>query len=105
MTFQALKAKEVLSVGGLALQAFADSVALEANAALPPAAPADEVMALSRCAIPRTVFVLAASIARAVDSFGDTDRISDANIATLERLGSEGWAALRQRCRDDLGTT
>jgi len=35
------------------------------------------------------------SIARAVDSFGDTRSISTANLATLERLGLEGLQALR----------
>lgn len=36
------------------------------------------------------------SIARAVDSFGDTRSISTANLATLERLGLEGLQALRR---------
>jgi len=35
------------------------------------------------------------SIARAVDSFGDTRSISTTNLATLERLGLEGLQALR----------
>ncbi|MGA0800807.1 MAG: DUF1415 domain-containing protein [Steroidobacteraceae bacterium] len=68
-------------------------------------APDDIGNATNRSPYPTLHLLRESSIARAVDSFGDTDRISDANIATLERLGSEGWAALRQRCRDDLGTT
>jgi hypothetical protein len=34
------------------------------------------------------------SIARAVESFGDTDVISATNIATLKKLGHDGLAAL-----------
>jgi len=36
------------------------------------------------------------SIARAVDSFGDTDSISAANLATLEKLGPERLQALKR---------
>lgn len=36
------------------------------------------------------------SIARAVDSFGDTRSISTANLATLRQLGPEGLQALRR---------
>lgn len=36
------------------------------------------------------------SIARAVDSFGDTSAISASNIATLEALGHEGLEAVRR---------
>ena len=35
-----------------------------------------------------------ASVARAVDAFGDTGSISVANLATLEKLGPEGLAAV-----------
>jgi len=34
------------------------------------------------------------SIERAVEAFGDTDRIFEANIATLRRLGRKGWDRL-----------
>ncbi len=40
------------------------------------------------------------SISRAVDSFGDTRRISTNNLATLAKLGAEGLRALR---RGELG--
>lgn len=36
------------------------------------------------------------SISRAVDSFGDTRRISATNLATLAKLGPEGLQALRR---------
>lgn len=35
-----------------------------------------------------------ASIDRAVDAFPDAEQIYEKNIATLQRLGAEGWAAL-----------
>jgi len=41
------------------------------------------------------------SIERALATFADPESIFEANIATMERLGPEGWAALRRRCRDD----
>jgi len=40
------------------------------------------------------------SISRAVDSFGDTRRISTANLATLAKLGLEGLQALRRGARE-----
>ena len=36
------------------------------------------------------------SVARAVDAFGDTRSISTDNLATLEKLGPEGLAALKR---------
>jgi hypothetical protein len=36
------------------------------------------------------------SVARAVDAFGNTGSISVANLATLEKLGPEGLAAVKQ---------
>lgn len=39
------------------------------------------------------------SIERAVESMPDTDAIYEANIATLEKLGVEGWKALGLKTR------
>ena len=36
------------------------------------------------------------SVARAVDAFGDTRSISAANLATLEKLGPAGLAAVKR---------
>ena len=41
------------------------------------------------------------SVARAVAAVPDTDAIVAANIATLERLGPDGWTAIQHACRDD----
>jgi uncharacterized protein len=41
------------------------------------------------------------SIDRAVAAFPEAEAIYEANIATLEKLGSEGWAQLQRRCRAD----
>ena len=49
----------MLGVRRLAFHAIADSVALEANAAVPTAAPAQECVALTRCTIVRAELALA----------------------------------------------
>jgi len=41
------------------------------------------------------------TISRAVTAFPEAEAIFEANIATLRRLGAEGWAALQARCRED----
>ena len=43
------------------------------------------------------------SMDRAVAAFPEAEAIFDANIATLEALGSDGWAALQAQCRADIG--
>jgi hypothetical protein len=43
------------------------------------------------------------SIDRAVASMENPDSIYEANIETMQRLGVEGWAALREQCRKDAG--
>ncbi|MEO8299904.1 MAG: DUF1415 domain-containing protein [Burkholderiales bacterium] len=45
-----------------------------------------------------------ASIDRAVAAFPEADAIFEANIATMQRLGAEGWARLQQQCREDAET-
>ncbi len=41
------------------------------------------------------------SVERAVDAFPEADTIYEANIRTLEALGTEGWAELQSQCRRD----
>jgi hypothetical protein len=36
-----------------------------------------------------------------VASVANPDSIFEANIETMQRLGPEGWAALREQCRKD----
>lgn len=64
-------------------------------------APNDLSNATNRSPYPTLHVLRESSITLAVDSFGDTDTISEANIATLENLGREGWETLQQRCRED----
>jgi hypothetical protein len=52
--------------------------------------------ATNRSPYPTLHLLREASIARAVDSFGDTGRISADNLATLEALGPEGLEAVRR---------
>ena len=44
------------------------------------------------------------SVDRAVEAFPEADRIYEANIETLERLGPDGWAALWRDPAPDAGT-
>jgi uncharacterized protein len=42
-----------------------------------------------------------ASVERAVESFPEAAAIFETNVARLEALGADGWAALRRRCAAD----
>ncbi|MBU0901827.1 MAG: DUF1415 domain-containing protein [Gammaproteobacteria bacterium] len=57
--------------------------------------------ATNRAPYPTLHILREASIDRAVAAFPDPETIFDANIDTLEQLGSDGWAALQAQCRED----
>lgn len=59
--------------------------------------PDDIGNATNRSPYPTLHLLCEQSIARAVDSFGDTGSISVANLATLEKLGPAGLEALLRR--------
>jgi len=63
--------------------------------------PDDIANATNRSPHPTLHLLREESIERALAAFADPDSIFETNIATMERLGPEGWAALRRRCRDD----
>ena len=63
--------------------------------------PDDIANATNRSPHPTLHLLREESIERALATFTDPDSIFETNIATMERLGPEGWAALRRRCRDD----
>lgn len=56
--------------------------------------PDDIGNATNRSPYPTLHLLREESVARAIDSFGDTRSISTTNLATLERLGPEGLRAL-----------
>lgn len=58
--------------------------------------PDDIGNATNRSPYPTLHMLREASVARAVDAFGDTRSISTDNLATLEKLGPEGLAALKR---------
>jgi hypothetical protein len=64
-------------------------------------APGDIANATNRSPYPTLHLLREASIERALASFAQPESIYTDNIATMERLGAEGWAALQQACRDD----
>ena len=65
------------------------------------AAPDDIGNATNRSPYPTLHLIREASIDRAVAAFPEAQAIYETNIATLEKLGPDGWAALQQQCRND----
>jgi len=63
--------------------------------------PDDIANATNRSPYPTLHLLREESIEHALAAFADPDSIFETNIATLERLGANGWAALRRRCRED----
>ena len=61
----------------------------------------DLANATNRSPYPTLHLLREESIDRAVAAFPEAEAIFEANIATLERLGTEGWAELQARCRED----
>ena len=57
--------------------------------------------ATNRSPYPSLHLIREESIDRAVEAFPEAETIYETNIATLHKLGAEGWAALQQQCRDD----
>ena len=56
--------------------------------------PDDITNATNRSPYPTLHLLREASVDRAVESFPEAEAIFEANMATLEKLGPEGWAAL-----------
>ncbi|MBP8929289.1 MAG: DUF1415 family protein, partial [Ottowia sp.] len=54
----------------------------------------DITNATNRAPYPTLHLIREASIDRAVAAFPEAEAIYEANMATLEKLGDEGWAAL-----------
>jgi len=63
----------------------------------------DVTNATNRSPHPTLHLLREASIDRAVAAFPEADRIYEANMRTLQALGSEGWAALQAQCESDAG--
>jgi len=62
---------------------------------------ADVTNATNRSPHPVLHLLREASIDRAVEAFPEAEAIFEANMATMRRLGADGWAELQQQCRDD----
>ncbi|RZU47941.1 hypothetical protein EV700_0910 [Fluviicoccus keumensis] len=63
--------------------------------------PDDIGNATNRSPWPTLHLLRESSIDRAVASMENPDSIYEENIGTMQRLGAEGWAALRAQCRKD----
>ena len=57
--------------------------------------------ATNRSPYPTLHLLREASVARATEAFPEAEAIFEANIATLEALGAEGWSALQAECKAD----
>jgi hypothetical protein len=69
-------------------------------------APPDDIgNATNRSPYPTLHLLREASVERAVAAFPEADAIYEANIATLEALGADGWAQLQAQCREDAATS
>jgi uncharacterized protein len=66
-------------------------------------APDDMGNATNRAPYPTLHLLRESSIDRAVAAFPEADAIYEANIATMQSLGPDGWAALRRQCREEAG--
>jgi len=66
--------------------------------------PDDVTNATNRSPYPTLHLIREDSIDKAVEAFPEAEQIYEVNMATMERLGADGWAALQQQCRDDAGT-
>ena len=64
-------------------------------------APDDISNATNRSPYPTLHLLREESIEKALALFPDPDSIYEANIATMHRLGQEGWAALERQWRDE----
>ena len=66
-------------------------------------APDDVGNASNRSPFPTLHLLRESSVDRAVDAFPEAERIYEANIETLQRLGPEGWAQVQARIRGAAG--
>ena len=61
----------------------------------------DITNATNRSPYPTLHLLREEGVARAAEAFPEAEAIYERNIETMERLGSAGWDALRQACRED----
>jgi uncharacterized protein len=65
------------------------------------ASPDDVTNATNRSPYPTLHLIREDSIDRAVEAFPEAETIYEANMATMERLGEEGWSKLREHWEAD----
>lgn len=67
--------------------------------------PDDITNATNRSPYPLLHLLREASVERAVQAFPEAEAIYEANLRTMEALGSAGWQALQSQCQQDAATT
>lgn len=65
--------------------------------------PDDVTNATNRSPYPTLHLIREDSIDKAVAAFPEAEAIYEVNMATMDKLGAEGWAALQKQCKDDAG--
>ena len=88
-------------VAGLGLEGVLQVASFHPRYRFAGTAPDNVSNATNRSPYPTLHLLREASIDRAVVAFPQADAIYEVNIATLRRLGVEGWNALQRQCRDD----
>jgi hypothetical protein len=92
------------AVTGLGLEGVVQVASFHPQYCFAGSRPEDIDNATNRSPYPTLHLLREASVTRAVDAFADASTIFETNIATMRRLGAEGWAALQQQCRDDAAS-
>jgi uncharacterized protein len=64
-------------------------------------APDDITNATNRSPYPTLHLIRESSIDQAVAAFPEAESIFETNMATMQKLGPEGWTALQQRCKNE----
>jgi uncharacterized protein len=89
------------AVFGLGLEGVIQVASFHPHYQFAGSAPDDVSNATNRSPYPTLHLLREDSIERAVAAFPDAEAIFGANIATMQRLGVDGWAALQRQCRED----
>ncbi len=93
------------TVGAMGLQGVIQVASFHPQYRFEGTAEDDITNATNRAPYPTLHLIREASIDRAVAAFPEAEAIYQVNMDTLQALGTEGWAALQARCREDAAAT
>lgn len=93
------------TVGAMGLQGVIQVASFHPQYRFEGTAEDDITNATNRAPYPTLHLIREASIDHAVAAFPEAEAIYQVNMDTLQALGTEGWAALQARCREDAAAT